>query len=85
MLINYFVPIQIIVISSFASYTPLEYMTATGRYVYPEYANVIGWMIALSSMCMIPGYAIYKLAITKGTLKEVHFQPLHLNRKLTFG
>ncbi|XP_046361791.1 sodium-dependent dopamine transporter-like isoform X1 [Haliotis rufescens] len=60
----------IIVISSFASYTPLEYMTATGRYVYPEYANVIGWMIALSSMCMIPGYAIYKLAITKGTLKE---------------
>ncbi|XP_025076147.1 sodium-dependent noradrenaline transporter-like isoform X2 [Pomacea canaliculata] len=60
----------IIVISSIISYVPLAYTTATGTYIYPFYANVIGWCIAMSSMLMIPGYALYKVLSTRGSLKE---------------
>jgi hypothetical protein len=72
-LINYPVKIlfQIIVISSIISYSPLSYTTADGTYEYPFYANVLGWGVALASMMLIPGYAVYKIIRTKGTLKEV--------------
>jgi solute carrier family 6 dopamine transporter-like protein 3 len=48
-------------------YEPLTYET----YVYPVWANVLGWVIAGSSIAMIPGMAIYKLASTPGTLVQV--------------
>ena len=62
---------QIIVISSFLHYRPLTYKSSTGLYTYPDFANVIGWGVALSSMLMIPGYAIYYLWTKKGTMKQV--------------
>lgn len=64
--------LQIIVISSFLHYRPLTYNGSMGLYTYPTFANVIGWGVALSSMLMIPGYAIYYLLTRKGTLKQVH-------------
>uniref|UniRef100_A0A8C6WNY7 Transporter n=1 Tax=Neogobius melanostomus TaxID=47308 RepID=A0A8C6WNY7_9GOBI len=40
-------------------------------YVFPYWANVIGWGIAMSSMLLVPVYAVYKFCTVPGTLKEV--------------
>ncbi|XP_045191774.2 sodium-dependent noradrenaline transporter-like isoform X2 [Mercenaria mercenaria] len=60
----------IIVISSILHYSPLVYQGAAHIYVYPDYANAIGWLIACASMSIIPLYAIYYILKSKGTLKE---------------
>ncbi|CAL8084404.1 unnamed protein product [Orchesella dallaii] len=39
-------------------------------YVYPQWAIAIGWCITCSSVAWIPGMAIYKILITKGTLRQ---------------
>ncbi|XP_057374911.1 sodium-dependent dopamine transporter-like [Daphnia carinata] len=44
-------------------YKPLEY----DGYVYPMWANLLGWCIAGSSIAMIPTVAIYQIIITPGT------------------
>ncbi|CAM1329462.1 SLC6A7 (predicted) [Pycnogonum litorale] len=38
-------------------YTPATY----GTYIYPMWAQSLGWMMALVSVLMIPGFAIYQL------------------------
>ena len=48
-------------------YEPLTYED----YVYPLWANVLGWFIASSSVAMIPGIAIYKIIVTPGTFCQV--------------
>lgn len=40
-------------------------------YAYPPWSNALGWCIAASSMLCIPGMAIYKIATTRGTLRQV--------------
>ncbi|XP_054272044.1 sodium- and chloride-dependent GABA transporter 1-like [Macrosteles quadrilineatus] len=47
-------------------YVPAKY----GPYVYPDWAELIGIGLSLSSMLWIPGYAIYYLITTPGTFKE---------------
>ncbi|KAL9962432.1 hypothetical protein ACROYT_G031536 [Oculina patagonica] len=37
---------------------------------YPAWAEFVGWMMALSSMLLIPGFAIYQIYKTPGTLRE---------------
>ena len=54
-------------IFSVAQYQPLTYMD----YRYPQWGEAIGWMMALSSILVIPGYAIYIFAVTPGTLRQV--------------
>ena len=67
-----FLLFQIIMMSSFVSYAPLQYETADIQYVYPYYANVLGWCITFASISLIPGYALYKLYVTPGeTFMEV--------------
>ncbi|XP_037093041.1 sodium-dependent dopamine transporter-like [Pollicipes pollicipes] len=39
-------------------------------YPFPEWCNIIGWVMALSSVSMIPGMALYQIATTPGTLYE---------------
>lgn len=48
-------------------YKPLEYE----GYIYPTWANVLGWTIAGSSIAMIPTVAIYQIIITPGTFCQV--------------
>lgn len=48
-------------------YEPLTYED----YVYPVWANVLGWLIATSSIAMIPGIAIYKIIVTPGSFIQV--------------
>ncbi|XP_045785625.1 sodium-dependent dopamine transporter [Maniola jurtina] len=47
-------------------YEPLQYE----GYVYPVWANALGWTIAGSSVICIPTVAIYKILTTKGTFFE---------------
>lgn len=55
-----------IIVYGLMGYEPLTYE----GYVYPTWANVLGWLIAMSSIAMIPGMAIYKLIVTPGTFLE---------------
>ena len=51
----------------FVMYEPITYES----YVYPWWANVLGWGIALSSILCMPGMAIIQILRTEGTLIEV--------------
>ncbi|XP_062553443.1 sodium-dependent dopamine transporter isoform X1 [Armigeres subalbatus] len=55
-----------IIIYGLIGYEPLSYED----YVYPPWANVLGWCIAGSSMIMIPLIAFYKLIVTPGTFRQ---------------
>lgn len=56
-----------IIVYGLLGYEPLTYET----YVYPTWANVLGWFIAGSSVIMIPAVAIYKFITTPGTCAKV--------------
>lgn len=53
-----------------------------GSYVYPEWTNVFGWMLAVSTSLPIPGVMVYKLMKAEGTLAQV---PRELLSKSTFS
>ncbi|XP_054638182.1 sodium-dependent dopamine transporter isoform X2 [Dunckerocampus dactyliophorus] len=50
------------VVVSFATFNPPNY----GFYIFPPWANVLGWCLAISSMTMVPLYAFYKLCTLPG-------------------
>ncbi|XP_030070509.1 sodium- and chloride-dependent GABA transporter 2 [Microcaecilia unicolor] len=52
---------------SVIKYVPLTY---NKKYVYPWWGDLIGWLLAISSMICIPLWIIYKLFVNKGTLAE---------------
>ncbi|MGH0177206.1 UNVERIFIED_CONTAM: hypothetical protein FKN15_010023 [Acipenser sinensis] len=54
------------VVISFGTFKPPYY----GTYVFPVWANIIGWCVAISSMAMVPIYAIYKLCVLPGTFRN---------------
>ncbi|CAL1542901.1 unnamed protein product, partial [Lymnaea stagnalis] len=54
--------ILFIIVFGLVNYAPLEHE----GYIYPVYANVLGWGIALSSILCIPGFAIYSMLAAKG-------------------
>lgn len=58
---------QFVVIASTVTSSGLKY----DDYVFPHWANVVGWGVAMSSMMFVPGYAIYKFLSVKGTFKQV--------------
>lgn len=59
--------LQFIIVYGLVGYEPLSYED----YVYPVWANVLGWLIACSSIIMIPSMAIYKLCTTPGSFVQV--------------
>ncbi|KAG7229375.1 hypothetical protein INR49_012766 [Caranx melampygus] len=52
----------VMVVVSFATFNPPNY----GSYMFPAWANMVGWCLAISSMTMVPLYAIYKLCTLPG-------------------
>ncbi|XP_057565505.1 sodium-dependent dopamine transporter [Hippopotamus amphibius kiboko] len=55
-----------VVAVSIATSRPPHY----GAYVFPEWANALGWTIAASSMSVVPIYAAYKLCSLPGSSRE---------------
>lgn len=55
-----------IIVFGLVNYEPLKH----GEYIYPFWANALGWCISISSMSMIPAVAVYKIIITPGTFME---------------
>lgn len=56
------------VIASIATSNTMEYE----NYIFPSWATLVGWGIALSSMIFVPLYAIYKFLSVPGTFKQVN-------------
>ncbi|KAG9348297.1 hypothetical protein JZ751_002032 [Albula glossodonta] len=54
-------------IFSMVEYQPL---TFNRWYVYPGWAYVIGWLLALSSIVLVPGWALLKLSVNTGSLRQ---------------
>uniref|UniRef100_A0A5F8GUJ1 Transporter n=1 Tax=Monodelphis domestica TaxID=13616 RepID=A0A5F8GUJ1_MONDO len=55
-----------VVVVSIINFKPLTY----DDYVFPLWANCVGWGIALSSMLLVPAYIIYKFLSLRGSLRE---------------
>uniref|UniRef100_A0A8D3C518 Transporter n=1 Tax=Scophthalmus maximus TaxID=52904 RepID=A0A8D3C518_SCOMX len=62
---RYFTPL-ICMVSLFVDYKPLT----SGDYVYPDWAYYLGWAMALSSIVLTPLWAIGKICLTKGSLRQ---------------
>ncbi|XP_046737501.1 sodium-dependent dopamine transporter [Diprion similis] len=58
--------LMFIIVYGLMGYEPLTYED----YVYPLWANVLGWLIACSSIAMIPAVGVYKLLTTPGTFLQ---------------
>ena len=52
---------------SFLKPLPLEY----DDYIYPNWAKLVGWCITISSILIIPAYALYRFLIVPGQVKQV--------------
>ncbi|XP_058148632.1 sodium-dependent dopamine transporter [Dasypus novemcinctus] len=55
-----------VVVVSIVTFRPPHY----GAYVFPGWANALGWVIAASSMSMVPIYATYKFCSLPGSFRE---------------
>ncbi|KAI4905507.1 hypothetical protein NFI96_027832, partial [Prochilodus magdalenae] len=53
------------------SLVDFEPLTFNRWYVYPDWAYGLGWLMALSSIIMVPGWALGRLWTAKGSLKQV--------------
>ncbi|XP_033996061.1 sodium- and chloride-dependent GABA transporter 2-like [Trematomus bernacchii] len=54
-------------IFSIVKYTPLRF---NNTYVYPFWANILGWFIASMSLSLIPLFMLYKMMHEKGPLRQ---------------
>ncbi|XP_067275617.1 sodium- and chloride-dependent GABA transporter 2-like isoform X3 [Pseudorasbora parva] len=54
-------------ICSLVEYQPL---TFNRWYVYPDWAYALGWLLALSSILLVPGWALGRMCVEKGSLKQ---------------
>ncbi|XP_017371434.1 sodium-dependent dopamine transporter [Cebus imitator] len=55
-----------VVVVSIVTFRPPHY----GAYIFPDWANALGWVIATSSMAMVPIYATYKFCSLPGSFRE---------------
>ncbi|ROJ25320.1 Sodium- and chloride-dependent GABA transporter 2 [Anabarilius grahami] len=66
---KYLTPIVSLVsfVCSMVKYKPL---TFNRWYVYPDWAYSLGWLLALSSILLVPGWALIRMFTEKGSLKQ---------------
>lgn len=53
---------------SIIKYSPLKF---SHSYIYPLWANILGWFIATVSLSLIPLFVLYKMIHGEGTLQQV--------------
>uniref|UniRef100_A0A8C2ZZU6 Transporter n=1 Tax=Cyclopterus lumpus TaxID=8103 RepID=A0A8C2ZZU6_CYCLU len=56
-------------IFSIVKYSPLKF---SNNYVYPLWANILGWFIASVSLSLIPLFMVYQISQEKGPLRQVN-------------
>lgn len=66
-------------IFSIVKYSPLKF---SNTYVYPLWANILGWFIATVSLSLIPLFVLYKLKHGEGTVRQVSMVCLFLSELL---
>ena len=49
-------------------FKPITY----GEYVFPPWANGVGWVLAMFSILMIPGTMLVKLLKAEGSMSKVY-------------
>ncbi|XP_041864776.1 sodium- and chloride-dependent creatine transporter 1-like [Melanotaenia boesemani] len=54
-------------IFSIIRYSPLKF---SNSYVYPLWANILGWFLATISLSVIPLFVLFKVIQGKGTLQQ---------------
>lgn len=54
-------------IFSIVKYSPLKF---SNTYIYPLWANILGWFIATVSLSLIPLFVLYKMVRGEGTLQQ---------------
>ena len=59
-------PPQLIFITTLVFNTPVSYRSVA----FPAWAQGVGWLSALASLLMMPGYAVYLVLVTPGSLAE---------------
>uniref|UniRef100_A0A8C1JQV2 Transporter n=1 Tax=Cyprinus carpio TaxID=7962 RepID=A0A8C1JQV2_CYPCA len=66
---KYLTPLVSVVsfVCSLVKYKPL---TFNRWYVYPDWAYALGWLMALSSILLVPAWALGQLIVVKGSLKQ---------------
>lgn len=67
-------PFQISYILYLSDYRDLK---INGRYVYPGWAYVLGWMMTFSSAVAVPLWVVIHLCSTRGSLREVRVRLKH--------
>lgn len=75
--IFFFTPIslcQVILIFSILQFKPARY----GDYVFPPWAQGVGWVIALGSIIWIPLGAVHTLWVLPGSLMKVSSTPTEI-------
>ncbi len=60
---------QVILIFSVIGFTPARY----GNYIFPPWAQGVGWVIALASIIWIPLAAVHTLWVLPGSLIQVTY------------
>lgn len=68
-LISLYTSLQAIVMANIIQWNGVSY----NKQPYPGWAELLGWMMALASILLIPGFAIHQMWKTPGTLSEVSF------------
>ncbi|XP_051512414.1 sodium- and chloride-dependent GABA transporter 2-like [Myxocyprinus asiaticus] len=57
-------------VSLICSLVKFKPLTFNRSYVYPSWAYALGWLLALSSILLVPGWALGQLIAGKGSLKQ---------------
>ena len=60
---------QFIFVFAIIDYGPPEY----GSYLYPQWAQLLGWLTSASILAWIPGVAIYEVCRQEGGIKKVGY------------
>ncbi|XP_034407781.1 sodium- and chloride-dependent GABA transporter 3-like [Cyclopterus lumpus] len=66
---RYFTPL-ICMVCFFCFFLDQQPLTTSGGYVYPDWAYDLGWAMALSSVAAVPIWAVVKICLTEGTLRQ---------------